>query len=970
MARQVDKEVLRGFIEEAQSYLPEIQEALGKVRADETKTAVLEDARIYMHTIKGAASMVGLNGLSHMAYFMEESLEDVIGNDLDYSGDVDRFWRQTLGHIEAYLDKVLVGGLRERPLVVEITHAYRRVRGLPVAEDETAVAEILADLPDEPVNTAATEEPRPHSILEDGISPELIEAFTLEAEDHLRQASLMLNQLDKEPTNKEVMQEIRRSIHTLKGAAATVGFPTITDLSHRIEDLLELAYEGAITLSEAQMTLLFSSVDMLEDMLSDSVTGEQLQSIYAQYDQWAPTSSDAPTAPANLSDIVGSETIIDLSEMRPAVAQPAADGAAARPSQPEEVVRVPLERLNDLIRLASELVIGRSTFEQRLGDLNRIADEMEPSINRLRRISNRLETQYEVAALATSRLRSVAAVPAGPDGTALMPSNGGTVPVQPVSFLTQEFDDLEMDRYTEFHLLSRELSEATSDIRLVSNELGNLITDFDSILNGQSRLTSELQDKLMRTRMVPLASLTTRFHRAVRVVARKQAKKVNLIIEGEEIDLDKKVLEEMVDPLLHVLRNAVDHGIEPPALRQVIGKPENGEIRIRAFYEGNQVIIQIRDDGAGLEPEVLRAKAIEGGFLSEADAAALRERDLYRLIFVPGFSTADEIDEISGRGVGMDILKANVQKLKGTVSIDSRPGEETLFTIRLPMTLAVTRALLVRANHETFALPLNAVTQILRMERQKIDHVGQEPVVKIGNTVYPAHYLGKTLNLPQPPDETKKRISALVVNTGDNQIALIVDEVLEGREIVVKPLGNHLRRVHGITGATLLGDGTVVLILNPSEVLDVDEGGETAVWQPPTSTPTPAARQREALNILVVDDSVSVRRVVSSLVRSAGWHPLTAKDGLEALETIQSLAQLPDAILLDIEMPRMDGYELTATLRANDNFKHIPIIMLTSRAGDKHRRKALDLGVSDYLVKPYTDEVLLDAVRTLTRVEA
>lgn len=963
MARKVEKEVMRGFIEEAQSYLPAIHAGIDSVRQDASKTADLEESRIYMHTIKGAASMVGLNGLSHMAYFMEESLEDAVSGQLTYSGDVDRFWRQTLGHIEVYLEKVMDGGLRERPLLVEVTQAYRRLRGLPVAEDETAVAEILADVPEEPAEASEESSEKMHSILEDGISPELVEAFTLEAEDHLRNVSLLLNQLDKAKSDKAIMQEIRRSIHTLKGAAATVGFPRITDLAHRVEDLLDLAYEHELALTDEHMSLLFDSVDALEDLLANDVTVERLQTLLQAFQQWAPAAGDEPEinlTPGLDPNIVGSETIIDLSEMRSSSA-PATAEAVARPTQPEEVVRVPLDRLNDLIRLASELVIGRSTFEQRLGDLGRIADEMQPSIERLRRISNRLETQYEVTALASSRLRTSAGEPVAVGG------NGGTRAAQPVSFLTQEFDDLEMDRYTEFHLLSRELSEATSDIRLVSNELGNLITDFDSILNGQSRLTSELQDKLMRTRMVPLASLTTRFHRAVRVVARKQAKKVNLVIEGEDVELDKKVLEEMVDPLLHALRNAVDHGIEPPALRQVIGKPEQGEIRVRAFYEGNQVIIQIRDDGAGLEPEVLRTKAVEGGYLSEADAAALTERDLYRLIFVPGFSTADEIDEISGRGVGMDILKANVQKLKGTVSIDSRPGEETLFTIRLPMTLAVTRALLVRANHETFALPLNAVTQISRMERDNIDRVGKEPVVRIGGTVYPVYYLGGLLNLPQPPDETKKRVSALVVNAGDKQVALIVDEVLEGREIVVKPLGNHLRRVYGITGATLLGDGTVVLILNPSEVLDPQGSEETAVWQPPTTAPS-TPRQREALNILVVDDSVSVRRVVSSLVRSAGWQAMTAKDGIEALETIQSLAQLPDAILLDIEMPRMDGYELTATLRANNSYKHIPIIMLTSRAGDKHRRKALDLGVSDYLVKPYTDEVLIETVRRLTNV--
>lgn len=949
MARQVDNEVLSGFIEEAQSYLPTVREGIRRFQQDQTKKKDLEDARRYVHTVKGAASMVGLNGLSHIAYFMEDSMEEVVGGTLKYDEAMARFWQQTLAHIELYLEKSLTGGLQERPLLTQVATTYRRLRGMPEAEDERAVAAILADIPDEVEKTAVS---LPATSYDDAISPELIEAFTLEAEDHLRHVGLLLTQMEKTPGNKDMLQSIRRSVHTLKGAASTVGFPAITELAHGMEDLLDLAYEGELQLTPDHLSLLFRSTDALEDLLAQTADPVELEALHMYYRQWAANASQGRNEP-DFSSLLGTETIIDLSEMRPsALAEMAAAGETAvsnRTGQPEEMVRVPLERLNDLIRLASELVIGRSAFEQRMGDLLRIAEEMQPGIERLRRLSTRLETQYEVVALANGRSR-----PTLPNGDTSH------------QFLTQEFDELELDRYTEFHLLSRELSEATSDIRVVNTELTHLITDFDSILNGQSRLTSELQDKLMRTRMVPLASLTTRFHRAVRVVARKQAKLVDLVLEGEEIELDKKVLEEIADPLLHILRNAVDHGIEPPALRQVMGKRQRGQIRIRAYHEGSQVVIQIQDDGAGLDPQLLRNKAVEGGYITENEAALLTDRDLHRLVFIPGFSTADEIDEVSGRGVGLDILRANVQQLKGTVTLESEPGRYTLFTIRLPMTLAVMRALLVRANHETFALPLSSITQISRMDRSEINKVGQEPVVRIGGTVYPVVRLGELLNLPQPADDSSKRMSVLVVNTGEKRVAMVVDEVLDGREVVIKPLGNHLRRVYGISGATLMGDGSVVLILNPTEILNPAEEGETAVWEPKR---IPQPRRKESLNILIVDDSVSVRRVVSSLIRSAGWQTLAAKDGIEALEVIQSLTQPPDAILLDIEMPRMDGYELTATLRANPSYRDIPIIMLTSRAGDKHRQKAIDLGVSGYLVKPYTDEVLLETVRRLAGVE-
>jgi chemosensory pili system protein ChpA (sensor histidine kinase/response regulator) len=462
--------------------------------------------------------------------------------------------------------------------------------------------------------------------------------------------------------------------------------------------------------------------------------------------------------------------------------------------------------------------------------------------------------------------------------------------------------------------------------------------------------------------MVALATLATRLHRAVRVLAREQDKLVDLVLEGEDIELDKTVREEIADPLLHLLRNAVDHGIEPPALRQVMGKPERGLIRLRAYHEGNQVVIQVSDDGAGLEPEILRSAAISGGYVSEADAPQLSDEELYSLVFLPGFSTASEVSEVSGRGVGLDIVKTNVHKLKGTVTLDSTPGQGATFTIRLPMTLAVTRALLVKAHNETFAIPLDTVTQILRLEREEIEHVGQEPVIRVGGQVYPMLRLGQVLNLKQPADETVQRLPVLILNAGGKQIALVVDQLLAGREIVIKTLGNHLRRVHGVTGATLMGDGSVVLILNPADL--IIEAPQPEAWAPPQP---PAERALEALTVMVVDDSVSVRRVVSNLIKSVGWQPMAARDGLEALELVQRSARPPDLILVDIEMPRMDGYELITTLKGQEAYRNIPLVILTSRAGEKHRRKAQELGASEYIVKPYQDETLLNIIRHLVR---
>jgi chemosensory pili system protein ChpA (sensor histidine kinase/response regulator) len=1003
MTRAIDKAILFGFIKEVKSYLPAITEGIKSLHKNPHQPEVMEETHRYAHTIKGAASMVGLAGLSHIAYYLEEALEEIAAGQLAMNDETAALLRKTVTQIEGYLDGVLSGTLRERPLLAEITRAYRRLRGLPEEEDEAAVEEVLAEVAVVSA-LAAEEEERPTTppmvevVPYEEVSPELIEAFSLEAEDHLRNISTLLSSLDKQPEHKEGLQDVRRSVHTLKGAAGAVGLRAIAQLAHRMEDLLDLLYAGSLVVDSDIMDLLFASADALEDLVGGEVEGETmrstLQDLYARYSILLDQGPYVEKLARKLEPL-GEEKIIDLAELAPRPSQAVEPetpkkGVAPVPRKPGEVVRVPLEHLDELVRLVSELAISRTVFEQRMADFEREVEELQFSTDRLRRVSSNLETQYEVSALgsrlALSSVGQIGNPSTGLPSAAPSPrlsagfrtgrvglSQEATLRVgSRQAFNTHGFDDLEFDRYTEFHLLSRELAETASDIRMMGNELGTLIGDFESILNRQGRLSSELQDKLMQIRMVPLATLATRLHRAVRVLAREQGKLVDLVLEGEDIELDKTVLEEIADPLLHLLRNAVGHGIEPPALRQVLGKPERGLIRLRAYHEGNQVVIQVNDDGAGLEPQILRSVAFSGGYVSEADAPQLSDEDLYSLVFLPGFSTAGEVSEVSGRGVGLDIVKTNVHKLKGTVTLDSTPGQGVTFTIRLPMTLAVTRALLVKAHNEMFAIPLGAVAQILRLEREEIERVGQEPVIRVGEQVYPMLRLGQVLNLKQPADETVQRLPVLILNVEAKQIAVVVDQLLAGREIVIKTLGNHLRQVHGVTGATLMGDGSVVLILNPADLVVEAPQPEAWAWTPPvdklrTQLQPPAARAREALTVMVVDDSVSVRRVVSNLIKSVGWQPMAAKDGLEALEIMQRSAQPPDLILVDIEMPRMDGYELMSTLKGQEAYRNIPLVILTSRAGEKHRRKALELGASEYIVKPYQDETLLNIIRHLVQ---
>ncbi|MBI5029106.1 MAG: Hpt domain-containing protein [Chloroflexi bacterium] len=968
MVRTVNREVLQGFIEEAESYLPTILKFIDVLRANPNQTEALEETHRLVHTIKGAASMVGLAGLSHIAFSLEEALEEIAAEQLPMNDQAAALMRETIALIKKYLDSVWAGTLDEKSMLTKVTLGFRRLHGLPEIDDAAVVQQVLVQVAQDtsPIPTSRPEKiesqakpstPPIETSRNDDLSPELVEAFSTEAEDHLRQIGTHLSELEKQPGDKNLVQSIRRSVHTLKGAAGAVGLRVVSQLSHRMEDLLDQLYEGDMTITPDTMRLLFTSSDALEDLIAggfdDATMQSRLQELYARYSTWL---DQAPAVEPDLSPVTIHKVeplpegpVLDLAGLEQANEPESAERIApTAPRLSGQVVRAPIERLDELVRLVSEVAISRTTLEQRMTDFARMVEDLRASGERLRRVSTNIETQFEASTLGGGAMASVIA---------------GTAPQISPTF--SEFDALEMDRYTEFHRLRRELTETTTDIRTVATEFAALVGDLDSVLVRQGRLSSELQDKLMRVRMVPLATLATRLHRAVRTIAHDQGKLVDLVLQGEHIELDKTVLEEMADPLLHLLRNAVDHGIEPPALRQVMGKPETGKIVLKASYEGSQVVIQISDDGAGLEPQLLRAAAVRGGFVSETNAAKLSNEELYSLIFLPGLSTSREVSEVSGRGVGLDIVKTNVHKLKGTISVKSEPGKGITFVIRLPMTLAVMRALLVKTNGETFAIPQSSVAQILRVERKEIETVGAEPVLRVSGRVYPVHRLGELMNLKQAADTSLERIPVLIVNTGTEQIALVVEQLLTGREIVIKTLGNHLRQVQGVAGATLMGDGTVVLIVNPMDLLtpqvQVEERTLPSI-QLPIHTPTSV---HKAWSVMIVDDSVSVRRVVANLIQRAGWQPVPAKDGLEALEMIQRASELPDLILLDIEMPRMGGFELMATLKGQEAYRQIPIAMLTSRAGEKHRRKALELGASEYIVKPYQDDVLVNTVRNL-----
>jgi chemosensory pili system protein ChpA (sensor histidine kinase/response regulator) len=526
-----------------------------------------------------------------------------------------------------------------------------------------------------------------------------------------------------------------------------------------------------------------------------------------------------------------------------------------------------------------------------------------------------------------------------------------------------DFDPLELDRYSMIQQLSRALAETASDVGSIQQMIGERVRDAESLIVQQSRAVSELQDGLMRTRLVPFNRHAQRLSRLVRQVASEYGRRAELQVVGGTSELDRQIMDRMLAPLEHLLRNAVIHGIEPPERRTAAGKPETGSVTVGVRREGAEVVVDVSDDGAGLDLDAIRRKALSLGLIhriEELDAEAAAQ-----LILRPGFSTAQKLTQAAGRGVGTDVVASEVRQLGGSLEVRSEPGKGATFEIRLPFTRAITQALVLRAGDEWYALPLPAVEGVVRVPVGELQrYLGPQPLpFRYGDHEYAFEHIGALVDgYASPPPDTGS-VAAILVRAGDRPTALLTDEMLGAREIVVKPLGPQLTGIRGIAGATVLGDGKIVLILDIAALIRARARAPDA---PPPSPMAP--KEDERTFVMVVDDSITVRRVTERLLERNGMRVVTAKDGVDAVSLLQE--QVPDIMLLDIEMPRMDGYEVASHVRNDPRLRHIPIVMITSRVGDKHRRRAMEIGVDSYLGKPYQESDLLNAISGLVRPRA
>ncbi|MBL8479902.1 MAG: response regulator, partial [Sterolibacteriaceae bacterium] len=535
----------------------------------------------------------------------------------------------------------------------------------------------------------------------------------------------------------------------------------------------------------------------------------------------------------------------------------------------------------------------------------------------------------------------------------------------------QEFDPLEFDRFTRFQEVTRMMAESVNDVATVQQNLMRNLDQANAAIAAQARLSRELSQRLMGVRMVPFESLAERLHRVVRQAAKDTGKRANLDIRHGQTELDRSVLDKMAGPLEHMLRNSIAHGLEDPATRAAASKDTIGQITLSLAQEGNEIVMSISDDGAGLNFERIRRRAIERGLLAaddESDEAALSQ-----LILHSGFSTAEEVTALAGRGVGMDVVRNETASLGGRIEVNSTTGKGATFRVYLPLTLAVTQAVLVTFGNRHYAIPSSMIEQATEQRPEaaaKIRAAGGTDW--LGNR-YPYHYLGELLGSAQTTPQQERRHWILLVRGGTDRVALEIDSLSGTREVVVKSVGPQLARVPGLAGATVLGNGEVALIINPIALAahsmerravsgpDLAPGDTPPLAAPATAAPPPAAASTVSAAVMVVDDSLTVRKISGRLLARHGYNVLTAKDGVDALE--QLATALPDVMLLDIEMPRMDGFDLARSIRGDSRLKHIPLIMITSRTADKHRQMAAEIGVDHYLGKPYDEDDLLACIR-------
>ena len=973
----VDPELLEIFLEEAGEIVDATSEQLSRWMQDTNNTLPVQELQRGLHTLKGGARMAEIKILGDLAHTMEDLYEGLCSGVFTVTPPLMQLLQRCHDRLAVAVEMLQAGqGCPPMDDLIERLHSFivdpHNFQDIPTTVSLTPVPQ--APVP-APVAVPKAPAPAPVQDNADEVDADILEIFFEESEELSEAIEACIGKWVDDRDNRAPMEELLRHLHTLKGGARLAGLKELGNMAHDFEsDLVDIqqrlkkpdaAFFNGLTGRFEQILDALKRVHERAEGGAPVLPPQPPAAPVARKPEPLPEVAppvEAPSQPAPARAAGGPQVVFASAENAPrrqivhTALAPDAERAAPPPMSgsfrnlqvnrgPQEMIRVPSELLEKLVNLAGETSITRSRVEMGVHGFAQTVEEMGVTIQRLADQLRRMDAEMETQIISQH----------GDD------MQGGKY---------EEFDPLEMDQYSSLNQLSKALSESASDLLDLKATLIDKARDTETLLLQQSRINTELQEGLMRSRMVPFSRLVPRLKRIVRQTAQELGKIADLEVINPEGEMDRTLLERVVVPLEHMLRNAVDHGIETQEARAAAGKPAQGRVTLTLSREGGEVVLTLVDDGAGINIAAVRRKAIERGLIKARSDAS--DEEVIQFIFHAGFSTAEKVTQISGRGVGMDVVQSEIKQMGGVVSIASTPGRGTTFTIRLPFTVAVNRALMVRVGPDVYAVPLSQIEGIVRASPYELEtyYSPGAPLFEYAGVSYRLSYLGEFVHGVKSPHLLGHvlPLPVLLVRGGSEQrIAIQVDQLIGSREIVVKSVGMQLSSVAGISGATILGDGSVVIILDVVAMLRAAAISQPYISHAPTAPVLPAAapvaEAPKARTVMVVDDSVTVRKVTSRLLERHGYAVILAKDGLDAIAKLEE--HKPDVMLLDIEMPRMDGFEVASLVRHNPKLEDLPIIMITSRTGEKHRERAFQIGVNCYMGKPFQEQQLLETISEL-----
>jgi chemosensory pili system protein ChpA (sensor histidine kinase/response regulator) len=976
-----DREAVELFLQEASEHLQYLREYVGVLQEIEPRREDMERLYIAAHTLSGTSASYGYTKFSEvagkLAHVFQYALNASLGEDLH--GPLTEFLSDGISVLETDLLEISDTGKENVEDIAAFKERYRfafpvEPPPLNLSAPRSNSAAALLDEPEHTIVAAATGSYFDALPLDDEVPAEILEFFQPEAEEHLQIVSDCLISLEGN-NNPEEINKLFRAIHTVKGSAAQVGLKRLGAIAHRVEDLIGRIRDGELDPTPQVIDLCLVSTDVLKKTLQkqwadDAEMRTGVDSLLAQIAEFAPMDADEAGQAQSAQETAGAETSTALAA-RAQVSDKQQQAVAAAAKS----VRISLARLDRMMNTVGELVINRTRMVGRVTELERLVETLSFSKERLQGKVAEFQEKYEYNKLASGSFG--APQQQAPTRQMLTSAAAGDT-----SFWS-EFSELEMDRYDDVNILSRSMTEISADVNEVLGQLGGFIGRVEGDIDEFTKLAHHLQDEITAARMVPIGTLYSRLSRAVRDAAKSADKLVELELFGSETELDNNIIQQISDPLVHLLRNSVAHGIELPADRTAAGKAETGRVTLRAYHRGNHIYIEVEDDGRGIDYDRVRQAAIERGLVSPETADRLTERDLREMLFHPGFTTAPSKTELAGRGVGLDVVRANLNTLNGEIEIQSTSGQGTKFTLKVPLTLIISPALFVRCGTANFALPLAVVEEIRRIRADEIEDVGGKLLTKVRDVVTEVVRLDTYLGLPAL-EPINGYFRMVVANADNRQVGLIVEEVVGKDEIVIKSLGEYLRRVKLFPGTTIASDGSLILLIDLNRMVASEPNERRALQATPSAArvfapgsaaiakgtiPTEAIdRVQHERVIIVADDSISVRKFVGRMLEKNGYRVMLASDGLEAAELIaQHGCHL---VITDLEMPRMTGYELMAQMRQSPTTRRIPVMVVTSRAGAKHRDRAMKEGAVAFLTKPVQEDQLTAAVEQLMGTEA